>query len=587
MKKGILSQRILAIILVLTMLMAVLTGCSTAPASSDAQSALKNGTYQATANGNNGPLTVEMTVADGKIAAVQVVSHSESKGITDGAIKNIPENIVSGQTLAVDTVSGATNCSRAILDAAKDCLIQAGGNPDNYATPFSAAQSTEVKKLSSDVLVIGAGLSGITSSLAAAENGAKVILIEKQSFAGGNAIMSTGILQAGGSSLQKAAGIKDSPEQYYKEMMELSEGKRLPQLVEMVTSRSGETIDWLIENGAKFNDQVAQTVGSTAYRGHTSAPDASGLVTALMKTVEQKVEVYYNTPATEFIIDKDGKVVGAKAKQKDGTTLEISANNVIMATGGFAASEERIKKFAGDAAKGMTFAGSPGTTGEMTEQAIALGADTIDMDQLFTTPTAAIDNGMLITALVLSKGAIITNSKGERFLDETASPNDTFNNLIEANEDYVFEVFDASVRDAVYKIPAVYMKQGIVQEAATLDELATKMGVPVDALKKTIETYNASVDGAKDPLGRQIFNKCFETAPYYFMKVSPGYLSTNGGVRIDEFARVVKKDGAIIPGLYATGDATGGYRPYGYVCGDANMLAAVTGRVAGEHASQK
>jgi ABC-type multidrug transport system ATPase subunit len=180
-------------------------------------------------------------------------------------------------------------------------------------------------------------------------------------------------------------------------------------------------------------------------------------------------------------VDSNNKVTGVVAKASDGETLKIAAKAVILATGGYAGDPQLVKKYAGDAAKGMAYAGGPGTTGEMTEAAIALGADTIDMEQLFTTPTAAVESNMLITAMVLSNGAIIVNSKGMRFCDETASPNTTFDNLKNSGEDFVFEVFDVNVRDSVYKIQAVYMKQGIVKEARTVEELAAMMvGRPVE-----------------------------------------------------------------------------------------------------------
>ncbi len=356
-------------------------------------------------------------------------------------------------------------------------------------------------------------------------------------------------------------------------------------LVKIVTERSGETIDWFIENGAVFNEEVTQGVGSIAYRAHSSSPDASGLVNKLMKTIEQKADVRYNTAATELIVE-NGKVVGAKAVQGDGTPLEIKANNVILSCGGFAGNKELVKKYAGEKTENMVYVGSPGTTGEMIEEAVNLGAATIDMEQLFNAPTNSIENKQLITAMVLSNGAIMINQDGKRFCNETGSPNDYFNDILNTGDEYVYEVFDKNVVEKVYKLEEVYMKQGIVEEAATIEELAEKMNVPAETLKQSIEIYNASVNGASDPFGRDIFGEPLQKGPFYFIKVATGYLSTNGGLKIDEYARVLKEDGTIIEGLYAAGDAVGGYRPYAYVCGDANILAAVTGRIAGENASK-
>ena len=585
------KRRLLAILIVLAMVFSF-SGCSTPNQTGikeeTAQGTLKDGTYEGKANGNNGPLTLTITVKDGKFTKAEVTNHSESLGISDEAIKSIPNAIVEGQTLAVDTISGATNSSEGILEAAAECIKAAGGNPEDFkiaAAKKEAEGSAEVEKIETDVLVIGAGMSGISSSLAAANNGVDVILLEKQSFAGGNAILSTGILQAAGSKLQAASSIEDSYQKYFDDMMTLTDGKRDPILVKMVTERSGETIDWLIENGAIFNEEVTQGVGSTAYRAHSSAPDASGLVNKLMEKIEQKADVRYNTAATELIVE-DGRVVGAKAVRTDGTSLEIRAKSVILSCGGFAGDKELVKKYAGEKTENMVYVGSPGTTGEMIEEAIKLGAATVDMDQLFNAPTNSVENKQLITAMVLSSGAVMINQDGERFCNETGSPNDYFNDILNTGDEYVFEVFDNNVVEKVYKLKEVYMKQGIVEEAATIEELAEKMKVPVEALKQSIETYNASVNGAPDPFGRNIFGEPLQEGPYYFIKVATGYLSTNGGLKIDEAARVLKEGGTVIEGLYAAGDAVGGYRPYGYVCGDANILAAVTGRIAGENASK-
>lgn len=229
--------------------------------------------------------------------------------------------------------------------------------------------------------------------------------------------------------------------------------------------------------------------------------------------------------------------------------------------------------------------GSPGTTGEMIEEAARLGAKLTDMDKAaYGSATVDVKKNMLITAMVLSGGAILTDSTGHRFCNETGDPFDTSRSVVETGEPFVYEIFDQTVAENVYKV-SVYQSMGIVEQAATLEELAEKVGLPAEALTATVEKYNAAVESQEDELGQTIFTNKMETAPYYCIQVAAGGVMTFGGLTLDEQCRVLKEDGTAIAGLYSAGEATGGYRAYGYVCGDANAHAAVTGKVAGESAA--
>ena len=404
-------------------------------------------------------------------------------------------------------------------------------------------------------------------------------------YAGGNCILSTGILQAAGTKLQAQAGIEDSPEQYALDMAQGASADRDPVQMKMVSTLSGETLDWLADNGVEFSDKVTQGVGSTAYRAHQSMPDANELVSGLVDAASQKgVMIQYDTPVLSLMTDDQGKVTGVVANQK-GQPVEYTAKAVIIASGGFGGSPEMLSKYWGDEYAKMTYAGSPGTTGEMIEEAARLGAKLTDMDKAaYGSPTVEVSKNMLITAMVLSGGAILTDSTGSRFCNETGDPFDTSKSVVETQEPFVFEIFDQNVADNVYKV-SVYQNMGIVEQADTVEELAEKVGLPADTLKATIEQYNTAVKSGKDEFGRAIFTQPLTTAPFYCVKVAAGGVMTFGGLTLDDQCRVLKEDGSVIEGLYSAGEATGGYRAYGYVCGDANAHAAVTGKVAGESAA--
>ncbi len=469
----------------------------------------------------------------------------------------------------------------AMLATAAGCSAAPQNPSASTAVPTAESQI----KTEADVIVIGAGLSGLSASVRAAEQGAEVILLEKMAYAGGNCILSTGILQAAGTRLQAQAGIEDSPEQYALDMAQGASADRDPVQMKMVSTLSGETLDWLADNGVEFSDKVTQGVGSTAYRAHQSMPDANELVSGLVDAASQKgVMIQYDTPVLSLMTDDQGKVTGVVANQ-NGQPVEYTAKAVIIASGGFGGSPEMLSKYWGDEYAKMTYAGSPGTTGEMIEEAAKLGAKLTDMDKAaYGSPTVEVSKNMLITAMVLSGGAILTDSTGSRFCNETGDPFDTSKSVVETQEPFVFEIFDQNVADNVYKV-SVYQNMGIVEQADTVEELAEKVGLPADTLKATIEQYNAAVESGKDEFGRAIFTQPLTTAPFYCVKVAAGGVMTFGGLTLDDQCRVLKEDGSVIEGLYSAGEATGGYRAYGYVCGDANAHAAVTGKVAGESAA--
>ena len=265
----------------------------------------------------------------------------------------------------------------AMLATAAGCSAAPQNPSASTAVPTAESQI----KTEADVIVIGAGLSGLSASVRAAEQGAEVILLEKMAYAGGNCILSTGILQAAGTKLQAQAGIEDSPEQYALDMAQGASADRDPVQMKMVSTLSGETLDWLADNGVEFSDKVTQGVGSTAYRAHQSMPDANELVSGLVDAASQKgVMIQYDTPVLSLMTDDQGKVTGVVANQK-GQPVEYTAKAVIIASGGFGGSPEMLSKYWGDEYAKMTYAGSPGTTGEMIEEAARLGANLTDMDK--------------------------------------------------------------------------------------------------------------------------------------------------------------------------------------------------------------
>ncbi|HWP79758.1 MAG TPA: flavocytochrome c [Candidatus Acidoferrum sp.] len=578
------SKRILALLLSLCLMLTL--GACTSGEQQTGAGAAKDGTYSGEAKGFGGPIKVEVTVAGGAITDVKVLENTETQGIGSNAIEQLPPKIVETQSVALDAVSGCTVSSEALLSAVALALADSGMDMDALNTPPAAnTEKGEDKTLTTDVVVVGAGLSGISAAIKAKENGADVILVEKMSFTGGNSKLSTGVFFMGGTDIQKAAGIEDTPDAFYDYVMEKSGGKRDPVQVRLIADKGNDALNWLKSIGVEVSDSVSAVMGCPVYRAHQGLPNAPGMIDKMTEVVKSMgIELLLDTPATALITATDGSVTGITATAADGGTLTIEAKSVILAAGGFAASPERIEKYWG--LKNLGYAGVPGTTGEMTDAAIALGADTVDIAEPWMTPTVEVTTNTLITSLVISKGAILVTSNGERFCDEAASYAETSDAVFATGEETVLEIFDNHVKDAVYKVPD-YIAMGVVTQADTLEELAGKIGVPAEKLAATVDAYNAAVRGEQaDPFNREIFIEECKEGPFYSITVKPGTIMSPGGLKIDDTFRVVKTDGTVIPGLYAVGEITGGYRAFGYVGGDSLSHCVVSGMVAGEAASK-
>lgn len=446
---------------------------------------------------------------------------------------------------------------------------------------FAASEQVQTEKV--DVVVIGGGLAGLTSAISAAESGARVVLMERSAALGGNSLLSTGSLYVGATSIQREAGLKDSSDAFYEEAMKASGNRRDPVQTRMIADLGGPTVDWLIGLGIKFDKKVNVTMGSATPRQHHPIGNAPALINGLAEAAKKKgVRILVDTRAMNLLAGNGGVINGVEALRK-GRLLRFEAPAVILATGGFGANPGLVKKLNPGQADAI-YAGHPGTTGDGLVMAMDRGADVVDIDVPWLTPTVHLEKKLLITSNVISKGGILVDSKARRFTDEAASYEKASKAVMKTGEPFVYEIYDENVTEQVYRI-ADYRRMGMVMEAQTLDELAKKAGLDAATLKQTVAEYNEGLEKKSDKFGRTIFGKKLEKPPFGIVKVKPGTIMTPGGLKIDKETRVVKKDGSVIPGLYATGEATGGYRAYGYIGGDSLTHCAVTGMVAGKSAA--
>ncbi|MBP5156876.1 MAG: FAD-dependent oxidoreductase, partial [Treponema sp.] len=272
-----------------------------------------DGEWTGSAEGRNGPISLSLTVANGKVTGGRVLSEDETD-FAKPAIQTVIDQFVKTQNVAkLDTVSGATITSKATINAIGMALALAKGET-------VAASASTTADVTCDIVVIGAGGAGLSAATEASSKGAKVILLEKMGIAGGNTNSATGGLNASETKVQAGLGIADSNEQYYQDTMKGGYNLNDPELVRNMVEKSSETVDWLMSLGADLSD-VGKMAGSTNSRTHRPQGGAAigvHLVPVLEKAAKDAgVEIRYNSKVTD-IIEEDGKAVGVTVSSASG-----------------------------------------------------------------------------------------------------------------------------------------------------------------------------------------------------------------------------------------------------------------------------
>ena len=600
-------------------------------------SAGKTYTGEAYGHDKENPVKVTLTIKDKTITKVEVDASHETNGIGSKAAETMPGAIVAANSLDVDGVSGATQTSKAIIEAATAALKQAGLEPSDLVSKNTSTTKAKDIEETVDVVVVGAGGAGMTAAITATDAGKKVIVVESQPIAGGNSVRSTGGMNAAKTPYQdknefkEAAGVEKTlataaekfadnatitalaatvksqwdayqanPQGYFDsvELMELDtmiggKGKNNPELVKALAENSADAIEWLASIGAEVKN-VGAFGGASVKRIHRPV-NADGKVTAvgayivpiLEKNLQDRnVQFLFDTTANEIIM-KDGKAVGIKGTGKDGHKVTINAKSVIIATGGFGANAEMVEKYKPEL-KGFATTNAEGAQGQGIDMATAAGAATVDMDQIQIHPTVHIEedgNAHLITEGLRGDGAILVNTEGKRFYDEVSTRDKVSAAIIAQPEKSAWLIVDQSMVDKSAVI-AGYIKSGYTVTGATYEELAKAMGVDEATFTSTMNTWNQAVEAKSDAeFGRTSFANPLTTAPYYAIKITPAVHHTMGGIVINPKAEVLNEKGEAISGLYAAGEVTGGVHGANRLGGNAVADFVVFGRISGQSAA--
>ncbi len=612
---------------------AVLTGCSSAPAQpaeTAAADAGVSGEFESTVKGRNADMTVKTTFENSVITKVEVTDHQETSGVADGALEGVPAAIVENNSIAVDSVSGATITSEAIKLAVSNAITEAGLNVEDYQkAPEKQETSAEAEKLTADVVVVGAGGAGVSAALTALQEGADVILLEKSAVPGGVSVIAGGPMGID-SRLQKEAGVAGTftVEEVLAYWQSYNAWMDDGMLFYNIASQSGETIDWLEENGMPFvfmgTEQAAHADGFPTYHIYADQENKAQYYVDVVNNFEaQGGKVYYQTAAYELKAEND-KITGVKARSADGKEYDIDADAVILCTGGFGANADMIEEQVGFPLETFT-TGTQTGDGATMSQAIGAGKGKTIQQYHGVTSYSGIQTGQgkdEIAKAIYLASSLWVNRRASRFAPEDLNYDTALSSNAAATQgEYFFSILSEDMVSKLEKegsqalnvtIPVAYeptipmfsvdegwtefrkalddgVASGIVFKGNTPEELAEAMGIDAESLAATIRNYNADCEAGRD----QVYGKdskymiSLGEGPYYAVKARPVSLGGIGGVLVNSNLQVIKDDGTVIKGLYAAGNEVAEIynNSYPLVEGVTMMTALTGGRICGKEAT--
>ena len=579
-------KKLLCLLLMFAMLLVSATAFAEAQPE---ESLFKPGSYTGEAQGIFVPVKVTVRVSETGIETVLIDATGETPELGGVAAEKMAMAIMTAQTPNVDTVSGATVTSNAIIAAATSALEQAGADIavlDANRKDTKDDGPKEEKTIDTEIVIIGAGGAGMTAAIMLKQAGKDFVILEKMPYVGGNTTKATGGMNASETHYQKEQGIEDSNALFAADTMKGGHALNDSALVAMMANSSAGAIDWLDTIGAEL-PKISFSGGASVNRIH-APEDGSGVGAYLVdrfsaKLNELGVDVMLETAATELLADADGKITGVKAEGPD-AIYTINAKAVILASGGFGANEEMYTTYRPDL-KGTVTTNAPGATGDGIVMAQALGADLVDIEQIQLHPTVEQTTSILITESVRGDGAILVNQSGERFTNELLTRDAVSAAELAQEGSYAYIIFDQKLRDNLKAIEK-YVKSGITVQADTIEGLAEQLAIDPATLAKTLADWNEIVKNQRDTqFGRTTgMKEDLTTPPYYAIRIAPGIHHTMGGVKINVAAEVINTEGTAIPGLFAAGEVCGGVHGGNRLGGNAVADIVIFGRIAAESA---
>ena len=480
-----------------------------------------------------------------------------------------------------DTVPGTRWSRRSVLLTGGAVLAAAG------AAMFLRPDENEY-----DVVVIGGGAAGLAAAVSAAEEGASVLLLEKQADVGGNTRISGGFFAAVDPERQNRQGIEDSVEKFYAQMMESGGPRTNPDLARVLVNEAGNALHWLEGYGMRFQDEVIEIYGAHWPRCHIPLmPAGEGYIYTLSSAASRlgvAVKVRARTERLERTADG---AVRVRVAEPGGVHSYTARRGVVIASGGFGANRAMIARFAPNLAD-LTNDNTPGSTGEMLLEAERHGAALVNMDSVQCLPGCPPGRKLRIVLHSDVSRFILVNSQGRRFIREDGRRDVLRDAVLALPERYAYSIVDdegfRSYNIVMRRNAVVGVETGDAWRGDTPEELARAMGLPPEALRKTIDDYNEGVRRKRDAFGKSSAELLHEIRkpPFWACFAGMTIHYTMGGLATDAKAQVLSESGEPVPGLFAAGEATGGVHGINRMGANGINDAVVFGRIAGRNAAR-
>lgn len=517
------------------------------------------GDYTETAYGHNGNFEVTVTVSEDAIEEIRIGDNDESYFVGTHAMEQTRDRILAGQTVKVDTVSGATISSGALIRSVSSALEAAGADLSQLPEAYEAEQTYADE--TTQVVVVGSGSAGLAAAVEAHEQGLEVILVEQLGEIGGSSARAG--YYVGGSTVVEAANNDPySTEDFTGMLVTANPGQE--ELAQILGEAAGPAIDWLYGLGLTDIFYDAGSVYGSGLHWGDYGPVGGFMAYAMQDVLDQnQIDYRLNTKATSLIME-EGKVTGITVEPKNGNAYTIHADAVILATGGYAANGEMVAEYTPELT-GYRYDCSMGADGSGMQMAEAAGAALDNMSDVFSYyGLNVLYNGVPrnLTYPYLSAGPIIVNEEGERFVNELMYYDQ--NTVLAMNEQtgrHGFVILTQSMADQLFTKALDYAAdlEQMYTRCETLDEVAETFGIDGETLKNTVEQYNSYVESGTDPdFGRPDFAmpQKIEGSPLYVAEVTSAVHMTYGGIRTDNQMHALTAENEIIEGLYAAGECT-------------------------------
>jgi fumarate reductase flavoprotein subunit len=445
------------------------------------------------------------------------------------------------------------------------------------------------------VLVIGAGSCGLAAGLAAREQGAEVLVLERDASAQGTTAMSTGLIPAAGTRFQHERGIDDTPDRFAADILRKAQHQTDPDIVQHLARESARTVEWL----ADTHCVPLSLVDSFLYPGHSvkrmhGTPNRTGaeLMAALSAAcAKSDVDVLTQALVSELFADRDGLIHGARVSRPDGSTEDIACQALVLACCGFAGNRAMVEQFIPEI-RDAEFFGHLGNKGDAVRWGRALGAALRDMSAYQGHGGLAASHGIPILWPLIVEGGFQVNATAERFSNEARGYSEQAVDVVAQPGRVAWDIYDERLHRLMLEFQDYQdaLEARAVVSAPDIESLARTLGLPAAALARTLAEVEQMVRAERRcPFGRDFTGKPPLTAPLRAVKVQGALFHTQGGLAVEACGRVLREDGSPLPNLFAGGGAARGVSGpgcWGYIAGNGLLTATTFGRLAGQAAAQ-